>query len=91
MSTETKDTRGQFQAAAGVVSTAWLGTVPGSRFCGTAKKVSAGKWVYRNFRVVERAGKWRILSACGDSHPADSLTDAKRQIDAWYQEGSVEW
>ena len=47
--------------------------------------------IYRNFRVIERDGEIRILSACGDSHPADSLADAHQQIDSWYKEGSVEW
>lgn len=47
--------------------------------------------IYRNFKVIERNGKIRILSACGDSHPADSMADAHQQIDSWYKEGSVEW
>jgi hypothetical protein len=91
MNTETKSTRGQFQDAAGVVSTDWLGDVPGSRFCGVVKKHSSDRYTYRNFKVICRNSKWLILSACGDSHPADSLADSTRQIDAWYKEGSVEW
>jgi hypothetical protein len=47
--------------------------------------------IYRHFKIVERDGKIRILSACGDTHPADSLSDAHQQIDSWYREGSVEW
>ena len=61
----------------------------------TIRAVASGplvrRTIYRNFRVIERDGEIRILSACGDSHPADSLADAHQQIDSWYKEGSVEW
>lgn len=78
--------------AAEVGTTDRLGSfAPGSRFSATPKRVSAGRWLYRNFRVVQKSEGWRILSACGDHHPTETLKDAMAQIDAWYLEGSVEW
>jgi len=53
-------------------------------------RVKKGKWLYRNFHIVTQGWHWRILSACGDTHPAKSLAAAMKQIDAWYAEGSVE-
>ncbi len=62
----------------------------GSAFSRTLLRVKKGKWVYRNFHVVTKGWHWRIMSACGDAHFAKSLADARKQIDAWYAEGSVE-
>ena len=62
----------------------------GSAFSRTPLRVQKGKWVYRNFHVVSKGWHWKILSACGDVHPAKSLADARKQIDQWYEEGSVE-
>jgi len=62
----------------------------GSAFSRTPLRAAKGLWVYRNFHVANNGVRWLILSACGDSHPAKSLANARKQIDAWYAEGSVE-
>lgn len=68
--------------------------VPGSRFSSVPVRLHEGNWLYRNFNVVTRASKkglrWQILSACGDAHPVKSPDAARKLIDSWYAEGSVE-
>ena len=78
--------------SADIRSSDWLGSdafIPGSRYSGVPAKVKPGEWRYKNFRVVTKGWHWKILSACGDHHPAKSLKAAMRMIDGWHEEGSV--
>ena len=63
---------------------------PGSAFSMRLVKTPPGKWVYRNFRLTQISREIVIGNKGSDQWGVKSLAAARRLIDQWYAEGSVE-